>query len=381
MEILFISYNHNDKKLADAIQNQRLTAVLSKFYSIEVISRREEKGLLQALLRISSFGDKCIFKFAPYFRQLFSLELSLFSFFEYFRIKKSKKQCDLIITTHEPYTSRFLGFALKKLYNCKLVSVLYDPCYENVFFSQSEIAFKSRLKVETSICSYSDVIVLNSQLVYQSFVKRHPYSSIRIIPFISDICLIHNGSVSRSGKLKIVHGGNIHGRRNLKGLIQVVRILKNRNPNIVNDLSIELYGQCWPNDLNRLKDSGCNDVIIYKGFCNQEELKCHLINSDVLLLIDPVDCQNYSFPSKLCEYFIYQKPIIGYTSKESVSYNILKDAGQFAFSETETNDMADCILYLLINRDKIQSIGVNSYYKNFLPITIANQYKEIFDAL
>lgn len=382
--ILFISYGFLESNAADTIQNKRLIQKLKETYDIDILCRStqsfQNKIITCSTLDLS-FIDRILFKIFPWLRPCISIDLSYWAYKAYKIINKRNKHYDYIINIHEPYALYKLGARLKEKSNSKLLSILYDPCYENMFFNQSSLGYRIRYLVERYICMKSDAICVNNDMVYARIKRRNPESNIYVVPLCScDVPIIceHNNNE----KFTIIHAGNIHGARTYRYLIQSIEYIKNNMPKLVSRLHIKLYGMASKVENELVHKSEVSDIISVMGCVPQDIIKCSLLDCDALMLIDPVDGYNYSFPSKLCEYFTYNKPIIGITSKNSVSYNVLKQKGHYAFDSTEIDYLSQTIISLVKNKYKNKKIKLmTNSYEEFLPENVTQKYCEILNRI
>lgn len=167
-----------------------------------------------------------------------------------------------------------------------------------------------------------------------------------MIPLLSGK-IVSRGCTSEKGKLTIVHAGSIHGKRSLKELCLAITILKAKYLNLEDLVEICLYGRCADQEIARVKHSGNEDIILFKGYKSIDEMSEIHDSADALLLIDPVIEGNYCFPSKLCDYAQYNKPIICIANSDSPSYLLLKQYNYPAFSIGQEDLLASYIDGLL----------------------------------
>ena len=79
------------------------------------------------------------------------------------------------------------------------------------------------------------------------------------------------------------------------------------------------------------------------------ELHFFMGKADGLLLIDSLDCEGVFFPSKLCEYFSFQRIIFAITPKSGITSDLLTEAGHLFFSDGEEELLSDSLLNILKN--------------------------------
>ena len=104
------------------------------------------------------------------------------------------------------------------------------------------------------------------------------------------------------------------------------------------------------------------------------------ISSDALLLINPIGMSNYSYPSKLCEYFQLNKIILCIGSLDSAANEDLYAAGHFVCDGKNINEFVDKILELLNNKLAVVGCINKNYYKKFLPSEVAKEYLSLLSS-
>ena len=117
-------------------------------------------------------------------------------------------------------------------------------------------------------------------------------------------------------------------------------------------------------------ESSNDDVIVNKGILSADKLHEEMLHADALLLLDPMDSNNYCFPSKLCEYFQHKKPIVGIAGKYTPSYDFINKAGYICCDGQELDILADRIIALITSKYDFR-INVDYYSSVFAPDKIA----------
>lgn len=381
-KILLLSVNHNDLRIADSIQNHRLESALAQFMNVKVLKRtkKSEGNKFNIYSPNIYILDRILYKFFPFLISIWCLDKFLWSIVAFLKIRSSLGDYDIVLITYEPYTTRIFQRLVRLYSKCKIGLIIYDPYVDNIFLSQSKMGIWLRKKIEKRIVKSADFVVVNNDRTLSVFKQRYPKSFIDLIPLCGIEHQIQINEEKRNLKKILVHAGNIYGKRRIDDLNNVITFLKNKDANISNKIEIRLYGNVCVG-MNKVKISGNDDVIRYYGCLGQEQLK-HVINqSDALLLIDPMDKNNFCFPSKLCEYFQYRKPIFGFAGKETPSYMALLESGNCVVDENNTEEMANYLLKWVEDDSEITNRINFCYCDKFMPENIANLYQTIFSKL
>lgn len=386
-KILFVSYNHSDPKVADSVQNHRLIPALSKYYDVDIVQRCKKRngvGIWSPNLYII---DRIIYKIFPFLISVFSLDRWFWCKIAFRHMKNALSKYGAVIIVYEPYTIRFLHYSLKQTNNnIKLISILYDPYVDNLFFSQSRQGLRLRGSIEKKIVTTSDLVVVNSKMLLETIQTRYDNCRISYVPFCAST-LSYEKDCSRNkfadDKLHIVHAGNIHGKRHLKELNEIVSQVKAlyKGGPLADKLQINMFGFCPEDEKRLIKQCGNNDVVVFNGFVNPNDLYSYEVNSDALLLINPTEGDNYSYPSKLCEYFQLNKIILSIGSANSACNSDLQMAGHIVSKGDDFKEITYAILSMISEKEAIETRIDNCFYVKFLPDNVAQNYFILIESL
>lgn len=127
-----------------------------------------------------------------------------------------------------------------------------------------------------------------------------------------------------------VHLGRLYGLRKIDSFIEALKELKEEDSNIENKIVFHQYSEIQENDVKKIKEYGLEKLFILHDKVSYKESVEIMKNADVLVLFDSLtperEIQPY-LPSKIVEYLMLKKPIIGICDSNSPSYRILKKYG------------------------------------------------------
>ena len=86
------------------------------------------------------------------------------------------------------------------------------------------------------------------------------------------------------------------------------------------------------------------------------------------------------FPSKLVDYFYYQRPILGISPKIGVTNQFLTESGNYCYTNDDVQGVCDYLTRIVTNIESIMNYDRN-FYKQFLPEEISKAYKTILKEL
>lgn len=378
-KLLFVSYNHGHTNVADSIQNHRLIPALSEYYDIDVLQRKVKGGTEGVWSPEIYIIDRVIYKLFPFLLSVICLDKWLWCIFAYFKIRKTLSQYKYVVMVYEPYTTRHLHYMIKRWNRSKVISILYDSYLDNIFMDRTNVGISLRKKIERKIFSLSEKVFVNNEKIFNIFKERYPENSIFIVNLCGEDHLEVNTTNVFFNKPRIlIHGGNIYGKRRIDELNAVVCSLKRKRPTLSKELQILLYGSYCIN-YDKVREDGNDDVIKKMPPKYGDEFKSIMREADGLILIDPMDELNTCFPSKLCEYYQYRKPIWGFAGKGTPSYLSLTNTGNIVGDTSELEKMVNSLELFLDASDNSYLSFDRECGNLFNPKTVSIKYREIIE--
>ena len=138
-------------------------------------------------------------------------------------------------------------------------------------------------------------------------------------------------TVQTDNKPKIaVHLGRLYGLRKIDSFIEALKELKMEDDNLSDKIVFHQYSEIQPNDIEKIRKYRLEDVFVLHDRITYKESVDIMKHADVLVLFDSLmtdqPVQPY-LPSKIVEYLMLRKPILGVCDKNSPSYRILSEYG------------------------------------------------------
>lgn len=179
-------------------------------------------------------------------------------------------------------------------------------------------------------------------------------------------------------KVTISYIGKLFFDRNLDDIINAIKILRDKGVDVQNKISLKVIGEATSHDIANIKNSGLEKVVEVVGYLPQNQLKQYYIDSDVFLVIDSPQSKNVFFPSKLLDYFLYKRLIIGITPEVGVTSELIKKSSNIKFENGQCVALADYLLKLINDHSLLDSFD-KDFYENFSPMSLQKTYKSIIN--
>ena len=200
--------------------------------------------------------------------------------------------------------------------------VLYNSKYEEVAVNYADkLVF---------ICEEQRDFTLKQYPNYEELVKKSVIYPLTYIPewkMYSD--LLDTPRVNNEVK-QAVHLGRLYGLRKIDSFLEALRELNEEVPDLKNKIVFHQYSEIQSPDVKKIKEYGLEDVFVLHDKVTYKESVEVMKNADILVLFDTLmpkaESQPY-LPSKIVEYLMLKKPILGICDPNSPSYRILKEYG------------------------------------------------------
>lgn len=264
-----------------------------------------------------------------------------------------REKPSLIYSRAFPTSSAVLALKLKRYYQVPWVmhlSDLWADCPEARY--QGAIMGRQQ-KLERSCFEAADAICLTSRKTLAFYQKKYAHlaSRLHFFPNVFDPEDIRPPEPPKeiAKKIRIVHTGSLAGDRSPEPFLQALQRLSREQQD---QLEVIFAGPADRRNLALFKQYPF-DCLTYKGMVPYREALALQRSADVLLLIDmpvePVDRRVF-FPSKLLDYMITGRPILGLIDPDSEVARFLGERGDTAIPRSHTEEVADFLLQLVAAR-------------------------------
>ena len=213
------------------------------------------------------------------------------------------------------------SFIYKIAYNVGAYS-LYNDRYE-------EVAIKNADKL-IFICEEQRDFTLNQYDNYEQLKKK---SIIYPLTYIPDWQmykeLLNTKRVSNKVK-QAVHLGRLYGLRRIDSFLEALKELNEEIDHLEDKIVFHQYSEIQAPDVKKIKGYGLEKVFVLHDKVSYKESVEKMKEADILVLFDtlmPQEKVQPYLPSKIVEYLMLKKPILGICDKNSPSYRILNEYG------------------------------------------------------
>lgn len=190
------------------------------------------------------------------------------------------------------------------------------------------------------------------------------------IPNVIDEMPIRSSSLKNNNLINV---GRIEKEKDQESLIEVFKLVKEK----VSDAKLYIIGDgsLKENLEKKVKEYNLSDSVIFTGFLNKDEIEEYLVNSKLFVLTSLTE----SFGLVLIEAMSYKVPCIAFDTSSGAK-NLLKDGNGILIKDRDNNKMAEEIVKLLNDDNKLKKVS-NKGYNSCKRYLLANVKKEWLELL
>jgi len=271
-----------------------------------------------------------------------------------------KHRPELIYSTAGPSSTHYTGFILSRIFKLPWVAELHDPLiYDNEKQKWHKYFFHKYL--EKLIFKYADKIIYFTDQAGANASKRNPGANDKLIVIRPGASPAENWTQVYQKQEKIHFGyfGSLAAKRNLKKVFKAFHDLLQEEPDLSRQAAIDIYGTALDPVTNQALDEyNLKEIVtVYgrleydptTGKTGREQVLEAMKRMDVLILVhgdDVFRCDEY-IPSKLYDYMLVQRPILGLTHPGSELQTMLEDNGFLAVDSQNEKEIKSTLQNLI----------------------------------
>lgn len=295
---------------------------------------------------------------------------------------------DVIHSVSFPCTSHLIASDLAKKFSKPLIAQFYDPWSDNPYRKFKTERFRKKdLEIEGFVARNADAIIHTNDYIKQVWDKRYGdevNKKMFVLPMSYEDALYEKvekiTSKEPGDRIVISYIGKLFFDRNLKDTVDALDLLKKKGVDVASHFRFRIIGEISQTDINRINDAGLKDAFEIVGYLPQSELEKYYLESDAFLVLDSPQAENVFFPSKLLDYFIYKRVIIGITPQKGVTHDLLVDSKNIVFENGDIKELADYLQKLTVDKSLLWGFD-EKFYMHFSPDALRESYEQVIKTL
>ncbi len=241
----------------------------------------------------------------------------------------------LAISFAQPWISHLAVLRAKRVVpDLRWAGHFSDPWTDSPYFDRNDgEGFNIAKRLESEVISAADMIVFVTEDTANLVMRKYPAewrSKVHIIPHTLDLEVPHIPPRRRSDRkqLRFVHSGSLYqGTRAPHGLFAALREMRAVTPG--GDLPLHFRFVGWvPDEGMRFeRDRGIGECMSWTTPLYYMPSLQEMAEADVLVVIDADFKVSPFLPSKVVDYLLFDKPMLGLTPRGSTTARFLERLG------------------------------------------------------
>ncbi len=247
---------------------------------------------------------------------------------------------DAVVTTSPPHSTQWIGRHLNRLTGIPWIADLRDPIIDNFGYRPAtKRADQYWHRLERAVAFDATRVVVTCPEAADCLGRRYPavpterFATITNGYDIADRPAENHSLEQHRNRFTISHVGAFYRAQTLEPLLNAVRQLVARRPDLLSRLTLRLVGSLSA-DQRRLLRDGDDAFLEIVGYRSHGEAIAEMAGADALFLMTPAhEAGRHCIPAKTFEYLAFGGPIIAMVHDRSSTARIVAEAGNATFVE------------------------------------------------
>ena len=253
---------------------------------------------------------------------------------------------EIIYSTGGPASAHLVAWAAKKASGAKWIAEFQDPLLHPTTY-RSDSERKHFVRIEDAVAQHADAAVYVTEGARKRALDRVSFKGRTAVIYPgADSTRTINTNVPPDNGVIIAHIGTLAGTRNLDAMISGMNLLRERDPDSESLIKVIQYGFTSREVMTGSGSVG--DRIVFAGRVPHDEALRRMEDAHVLLLIQNADdVSRETVPSKIYEYFLTGKPILGLVFRNPELTGILRSHGHLAADIEDPSSIASALMKIV----------------------------------
>ncbi len=238
---------------------------------------------------------------------------------------------DLLVTFAQPWSDHRVGLALAATLSVPWVAHFSDPWVGSPYYAGLPAETLDRWREEERcVIQGADAVVFVTAETVDLVMGKYPADWRRkahVVPHGYDRRLLPPAAPRDPRRFRIVQTGDFYGLRNPEALLGALARLVANGSSEGAGLEFISVGMAPVDAEERVRRLGLQEAVRFVGRRPVAETLALAASADALALVDADTTDSVFLPSKLIDYLMFRKPILGLTPAGSASAALLRRLG------------------------------------------------------
>ncbi|MDD3620191.1 MAG: glycosyltransferase [Desulfobulbaceae bacterium] len=220
-----------------------------------------------------------------------------------------------------------------------------DPLVHDRDWRRGKTVLKVYSWLETRICRKADAFIFLAEAARANSGSRTgmPECGTVIYPG-AEPAMFQSGLYAKGHRCHFAHFGTLNGTRNLVVFLQAVRLLLDSDRIDADRIRIDIYGSLDGGSRRAIKQFGLGAIVADHGILTRRQALAAMQKTDCLLLIqNTIFFSTETIPSKVYEYLLSGRPILGLVHHNDELRDMLLNSGNFPVPADQPEAVADAV--------------------------------------
>jgi hypothetical protein len=240
---------------------------------------------------------------------------------------------DVFVSFAQPWIDHVVGLQLKRRHpRLPWVAHFSDPWVDSPYFDVADPRKRQQaVERECAIIEAADAVVFTTDETAELVMAKYPAAwraKVHVVGHAFDTELLDAVAPAPTfpGKFRISHTGNIYGHREPVALLRALAAIA-ADGEVRRHLAVEFVGHATPRMRELVDALGIGDFVTLAPNVPYLESLSLAGASDLLLVVDAPAERSVFFPSKIVDYLMLRRPILGVTPTVGATAKLLGELG------------------------------------------------------
>uniref|UniRef100_UPI0040575527 O-antigen ligase family protein n=1 Tax=Candidatus Electrothrix sp. TaxID=2170559 RepID=UPI0040575527 len=262
-------------------------------------------------------------------------------------------QPEVIYSTGGSASAHIAALVIKRWTGCTWIAETQDPLVHDHGWRRSKRVLQVYKTLEKKICQHADRFVFLVHAAMQHCNIRTKGACPGAVVYPGSIPGLFQQKFHKGTRYHFAHFGSLAGTRNLVPFFQALHQISSRNQHSAEfrkKIQVDVYGSFDGASEREMERLGLSDLVVRHGTVSRQKALTAMQQTDCLLLIQNIiyfSCE--TIPSKVYEYLLTGRPIIGLVYNNKELDTILTEHGHLAVPANNVQAIARAIEKVLDN--------------------------------
>jgi O-antigen ligase len=260
----------------------------------------------------------------------------------------SQLKPELIYSTGGSASAHAAALLIKRWTGIGWIAETQDPLVHDQGWRRSRLALLLYKNLEQRICRQADVFVFLVRAAMEHCHQRTGCGRLAVVYPGAEPSWFGQSAYRKGDRCRFAHFGSLSGTRNLAVFFQALEQVVSSRPELRGLAQVDVYGSFDSLSEREMKRLRLHDLVTVQGPVPRLEAIARIQQADCLLLVQNIiyfSCE--TIPSKVYEYLLADRPILGLLYNNHELEAMLRDNGHQAVPADDVQATAAAIAAIL----------------------------------